>query len=375
MKELALYVHIPFCIAKCAYCDFNSYEMTGLIPDYLAALNKEFSLYKGLDYFFKTVYIGGGTPTILNSTELTILIENIYKNFKIKANAEFTIEANPGTLNSEKLNVLKNMGVNRLSIGLQAYQDRLLKILGRIHSVKDFEQNYFLARKIGFSNINIDVIFGLPYQSLLDFKETLQNITKLSPEHISCYALSVEKGTRFYEQLEKGLLRLPSEDEERKMYYEAINYLTDCGYRHYEISNFAKVNKESQHNLVYWKDEEYLGLGCGAHSYINNTRFYNFESLTDYIQSLKDDKSPIAGKEYITKREAQSEFCFLRLRLIEGIYKRDFYKRFGVNINDVYGKAIENLKNRGLLSENSEEIKLTSMGLDFANEVFIEFLP
>jgi oxygen-independent coproporphyrinogen-3 oxidase len=375
MEPIALYIHIPFCVKKCAYCDFNSFAAPELMPSYLSALKKEMGGYKAAGYAVKTVYMGGGTPTILNQRDLASLIQNIHSSFYIAPGAEFTVEANPGTLTKEKLLLLKHMGVNRLSIGLQAYQDRLLKVMGRIHTVKDFEESFALARQAGFDNINVDVIFGLPGQTLFDFKETLKNLVRLSPEHISCYALSVEEGTEFYNWLKQGRLFLPPEDEERAMYHEAVTFLKSRGFVQYEISNFAKPGRESRHNLAYWRDEEYLGLGAGAHSFLNGERFYNRSSLKEYIECLEGGLSPVEGRELLDKEALRAEFCFLGLRLTEGISKTDFKIRFGKDLKEVYGKAIERLKNFGLLQEDGERLKLTSKGLDLANEVFMEFLP
>lgn len=375
MKTIGLYVHIPFCIKKCNYCDFNSFETLELIPEYLVALKKEISNLKNSGYVAKTVYIGGGTPTVLTNSQLFSLLNDLHKNIYIANDAEITIEANPGTLTKEKLHLLKTLGVNRLSIGLQAYQNLMLKIMGRIHTVEDFENNFKAARDVGFDNINVDLIFGLPDQRLEDFKETIKRVLALSPEHISCYSLSVEEGTRFYQWQKEGKLCLPSDDEERKMYYEAIETLTHVGYNHYEISNFAKPGRECKHNLVYWTYKEYLGLGAGAHSFLDNKRFNNHPIILDYIKSIKTSSSAVSNIESISYQEQQAEFCFMGLRLLQGLNKDAFKQRFHKEITQVYKSAIEKLKKQGLLQENSENLKLTALGLDFANAVFTEFLP
>lgn len=375
MKTIGLYIHIPFCLKKCNYCDFNSFEAVEFIYDYLLALKKEISSLKGCGYTVKTLYIGGGTPTILNCDQLVSLFKTLYESIDIAHYTEITIEANPGTLSRDKLILLKAMGVNRLSIGLQAYQNRLLKIMGRIHTVEDFEKNFDTARSVGYDNINVDLIFGLPYQKVEDFKHTIRRILSLSPEHISCYALSVEEGTEFYRWQEKGELPLPSEEDERAMYYEAIDAFTRQGYNHYEISNFAVYGRESKHNMVYWTYKDYLGIGAGAHSFLNNERFYNHSSIPVYIKSITKSANAVAHIEPISAEEQQAEYCFLGLRLLEGLDKKHFYQRFGREITQVYGKAIVKLKEQGLLEENRQKLRLTAQGLDFANAVFAEFLP
>ncbi|HHX22924.1 MAG TPA: oxygen-independent coproporphyrinogen III oxidase [Thermoanaerobacterales bacterium] len=375
MKQIALYIHIPFCIKKCNYCDFNSFDTLELIPMYLKSLKREIFSLKGLGHTATTVFIGGGTPTILKSSQLESILKTLHDCIDIANNAEFTIEANPGTLTRQKLLLLKSMGVNRLSIGLQAYQNRLLKIMGRIHTAEEFDKSYETARNIGFDNINVDLIFGLPRQSTKDFETTLKHVLRLSPEHISCYSLSVEEGTKFYRWMQEGSLSLPTDEEERKMYHRAREVLTEQGYNHYEISNFSIAGRESKHNLVYWTYKDYLGLGAGAHSFFDNKRFYNHKTIPAYIKSIYESSGHVAHVGQIPFKEQLSEFCFLSLRLIQGLSKEAFRKRFSLELNQVYGNVIEKLKKQGLLQENAEYIKLTTQGLDFANEVFMEFLP
>jgi len=375
MKTIGLYIHIPFCIRKCNYCDFNSFETLELIPEYIDALKREISNLKNCGYSAGTVYIGGGTPTVLTDNQLFCILNDLYKNINIAKNAEITIESNPGTLTLEKLHLLKTLGVNRLSIGLQAYQNSLLNIMGRIHTVEDFEKNFGAARDVGFDNINVDLIFGLPDQRPEDFEETLRRVLKFLPEHISCYALSLEDGTKFYKWHKEGRLDLPSDDDERKMYYKAIEILSHQGYMHYEISNFALPGRECRHNLGYWTYKEYLGLGAGAHSFIDNKRFYNHPAILKYIESIKTSSSAIADIESIPEKEQQAEFCFMGLRLLRGLNKDAFKQRFHKEITEVYESAIEKLKKQGLLEESHENLRLTALGLDFANMVFMEFMP
>ncbi|ADL07666.1 radical SAM family heme chaperone HemW [Thermosediminibacter oceani] len=374
MKELALYVHIPFCVKKCAYCDFNSYAETESIPLYVDSLKREISFYSGINRIVTSIYIGGGTPTVLSEGDLTSIIETIYGAFNISASLEFTVEANPETLSRRKLAVLRDAGVNRLSMGLQAFQDELLKIMGRIHTAKGFEEKFIIAREEGFDNINVDLIFGLPNQSVDDFRYSLGRLADLSPEHVSCYGLTVEEGTEFYRLQKEGRLPLPSEDEERKMYHTAREILKERGYSHYEISNFAKPGRECRHNLVYWTYGEYLGLGAGAHSFMDGVRFYNAYGIRDYAERVRSRGKGVEGEESLSLEEQQSEFMILGLRLIKGVRKAEFYKRFGKDPDSVYGSVLELLKKKELVTEDGEYIRLTERGLDLANEAFVEFL-
>lgn len=375
LKDVSVYIHIPFCIKKCFYCDFNSYSNFDLLDDYLNALFYEIERYKDLKRPVRTLYIGGGTPTVLNEKKLYLLIDTLYKNFCINNGVEFTVEANPETLTKNKIMVLKKMGVNRLSIGLQAYDDKLLKVLGRIHDVKRFEKAYFEAREAGFENINVDLIFGIPGQTKDNFEKELKKLIKLKPSHISCYSLTLEEGTVLHLMKQKGLLELPDEDEERYMYYKAKEVLENEGYIHYEISNFAKPGKECKHNITYWKCEEYLGFGAGAHSFIGNLRFSNHKGIKEYIESIFNKNLRRYEEIYVlNQKDKMQEFVFMGLRMIEGISKNEFKKRFCKQINDIYGTKIIELKEKGLIYEDEEKIKLTLKGLDLANLVFMEFI-
>ncbi|MGB9839244.1 radical SAM family heme chaperone HemW [Thermovenabulum sp.] len=375
LKDVSVYIHIPFCIKKCFYCDFNSYSNFDLLDDYLNALFYEIERYKDLKRPVRTLYIGGGTPTVLNEKKLYLLIDTLYKNFCINNGVEFTVEANPETLTKNKIMVLKKMGVNRLSIGLQAYDDKLLKVLGRIHDVKRFEKAYFEAREAGFENINVDLIFGIPGQTKDNFEKELKKLIKLKPSHISCYSLTLEEGTVLHLMKQKGLLELPDEDEERYMYYKAKEILENEGYIHYEISNFAKPGKECKHNITYWKCEEYLGFGAGAHSFIGNLRFSNHKGIKEYIESIFNKNLRRYEEIYVlNQKDKMQEFVFMGLRMIEGISKNEFKKRFCKQINDIYGTKIIELKEKGLIYEDEEKIKLTLKGLDLANLVFMEFI-
>lgn len=378
-REIGLYIHIPFCKRKCYYCDFNSYsDMKYLIPDYIKALKKEMEYYKGLLEARRviSIYIGGGTPTILTCAQLSEVVTSAVSMLSNwSKELEITVEANPDTLSDKKLGVLKEIGVNRLSLGLQAYQLQLLERLGRFVSPKEFEWGFFSAREKGFSNINVDLIFGLPGQTLAHWEETLMKVIELKPEHISAYSLKIEKGTRLYDEYKKGNLDLPDDESEREMYYIAKGLLTAGNYDHYEISNFAIRGYKCNHNLLYWKNREYIGLGAGAHSHFKNERYYNEENPRKYIRLINKGEIPVKGKETVTSSIEVAETLLMNLRLISGVNKLEFYRRFGYGINDIYGQRIESLKSKGLIEETEDHIMLTSLGLDLANEVFIEFLP
>jgi oxygen-independent coproporphyrinogen III oxidase len=365
----SLYVHIPFCLKKCLYCDFNSYTNIDLQNSYLKALEKE--LLNIRQTKFETIFIGGGTPTILSINNLEYLL-GMLKRFNA---SEFTIECNPGTLNGEKLKLMKDLGVNRLSIGLQAWQNKHLESLGRIHNQKEFIDNYKLAREYGFDNINIDLMFGIPNQTLEEWKETICNVIELKPEHLSCYGLIIEEGTPFYSLYEKGFYKAVDEDVERQMYYFVIDELKKNNYKHYEISNFAFPKHECRHNITYWKNEEYYGIGAGAHSYINKTRYSNVMDVEMYITNInKGNESWIENRIAVTRQDEISEYMFLGLRLLDGINKEQFKKRFDIDLYTLFGDEINELKTLKLIKETGNNIALTSLGVDLSNQVFLRFI-
>ena len=376
-KSIGLYIHIPFCKAKCFYCDFNSFAcMEDFIPAYFDALKKEIELYKDRlrGYTIKSIFIGGGTPSCVDHRYINELMSQCSQNFCIEENAEISIETNPGTLTEEKLTNYNLLGINRISMGLQAWQDRLLKKIGRIHDNHVFVENFNQARKAGFKNINVDLIFGLPSQSKQDWVETIRNILDMQPEHLSCYSLKIEDDTAFGRQLEAGEL-IPVEDElDREMYYAAKEMITGSGYEHYEISNFAKPGYLCKHNLIYWKAETYIGLGAGAHSYLEGKRFNNIAPVVEYIDYLKGGSVPSGGFEIIGREEEISEYMILGLRLTDGIDIHEFRDRFNRDLFELYGEQIKRLSGKNLLKFQEDKIMLTSKGLDLANEAFIEFL-
>ncbi|OPZ91105.1 MAG: Oxygen-independent coproporphyrinogen-III oxidase 1 [Firmicutes bacterium ADurb.Bin419] len=376
-KSIGLYIHIPFCRSKCFYCDFNSFACRDeLIPAYFNALQKEIGMYakKLENYTIKTIFIGGGTPSAVDAQYLSEISELINKELNRDKASEISIETNPGTLTYEKLLTYRNMGVNRLSIGLQAWQDNILGKLGRIHTAKEFEENFQLARKAGFRNINVDLIFGIPGQSFGEWSETMKSVAGLEPEHMSCYSLKIEEGTVFGNKLEKGELVPIDDNIDREMYNFCKSHLKDKGYKHYEISNFAKPGYECRHNLVYWNEEEYVGIGAGAHSFFEGIRYNNFYDIEHYISRNFAGEIPSENAEVINIKERMAEFMILGLRLIDGIRMDDFKLRFGEDIYNVYGDEISKLKDRGLIVVKDGSVSLSSLGLDLANQVFMEFV-
>ncbi len=375
--EIGLYIHIPFCKAKCFYCDFNSFAgAEDLVPSYFHALKNEAALYGGdlADCTVKTVYIGGGTPSFVDTRYLYEILNTCRQCFNIGKNAEISIETNPGTLTYEKLMAYKSMGINRLSIGLQAYQDSLLRKLGRIHDFHQFLENYNQAVRTGFKNINIDLIFGLPGQTLRDWAQTLLNVIQLGPAHVSCYSLKIEEGTPFGKSLEDGEL-IPIEDElDREMYYMAIEKMGAAGLKHYEISNFARPGYQCRHNLIYWKAEEYLGLGAGAHSYLFGERYNNVYGLDGYIKNSRNKDSLKENVQIIGKAESMAEYMILGLRLTDGIHAGEFKSRYGEDLYEIYHEKIHKLLRKNLLVMEKDGIKLSSSGMDLANTVFMEFI-
>lgn len=374
MKELGIYIHIPFCKRKCAYCDFISFSgHQKLIESYINSLISEIKNYKidKENYVIKTIYFGGGTPSFIDSKYIVDILNNIKNKFNVLGNAEITIEANPGTVDEHKLKDYYNAGINRISFGLQSTKSELLKLVGRIHSYSSFLEAYNLARKIGFENINIDLMIGLPVQTLGDVKKDLERIIKLQPEHISVYSLIVEEGTKIEEKIKNKELYLPSEELERKMYWKVKKKLEDAGYIHYEISNYAKPGYESKHNLSCWNQEEYLGFGLAAHSYIDNKRYSNTIDFDEYIDCPENSK---IVHEKQNKEDKQKEFMLLGLRKIEGVKISDFKNKFIENPIYLYRESLNKLVTQELIEIDINNIKLTKRGIDLANLVWEEFL-
>ena len=379
-RELELYIHIPFCVKKCAYCDFLSGPASNQqIEEYVQALIEEIRYYKEFakNYEVSTVFWGGGTPSLLTGEQMKALMETLGQTFFIRQNAEITMEANPGTVTVEKLLACQKAGINRISFGLQSVNNEELKMLGRIHTYEEFLESYEAARKAGFQNINVDLISAIPKQTVSSWEQTLQTIISLQPEHISAYSLIVEEGTPFAKLYGEGCELehlLPSEEEERRMYERTEELLQEAGYHRYEISNYAKEGDECQHNLGYWERKEYLGLGLGASSLIEETRFHNTDEMEEY---LRDANNPILlrrEQEKLDRQEQMEEFVFLGLRKIRGIQEEKFAEMFGEDIWDCYGKNRERVIKEGLLEREEGVLRLTRKGIDVSNYVFYEIL-
>lgn len=374
MRDLGIYMHIPFCKRKCAYCDFISFsDKTELIEKYVLALEKEIdkcNINKD-NYKIKTIYFGGGTPSFIESKYIVEILENAKRKFNISKTAEITIEINPGTITEEKLKDYYEAGINRISFGLQSTNSELLELVERIHSYSSFIEGYKLARKVGFKNINVDLMIGLPVQTLEDVQTDLKRIIELNPEYISVYSLIVEEGTRIEEKIKNKELYLPPEELERKMYWEVKKQLEKAGYVHYEISNFAKPGYESKHNLSCWNQEEYLGFGIAAHSYFNGERYSNTEDFDKYFEHPEDSKI-IHEKQ--TQEDKQREFMLLGLRKIEGVKISDFKNKFIENPIYLYRESLSKLVTQGLIEIDIDNIKLTDRGVDLANLVWEEFV-
>lgn len=363
-----LYIHIPFCIKKCKYCDFNSFSACQKEEDaYLSALFLEMQKYRG--EAVDTIFIGGGTPTSLSPEQLESLLKNIRNTFVLSKNYEFTIEANPKTLDKEKLEVLKKYGVNRLSIGVQSFNDNELIKLGRVHTGLEAEETINLAKEY-FDNISIDLMCSIPDQTKESFLKNLEKACSLNPTHISCYSLILEEGTPLYDEAEKGNLNLPDEDTEREIYDIACHEMEKHGYLQYEISNFAKSGFESRHNTKYWSCDEYIGIGLSAHSYLDGIRFSNTDDFSSYIKG-----EFLSGeREVLSKEDKMSEFMFLGLRMTKGISKTEFRNRFSENLEEVFEKPLLKFKKMGMIEEENDTIRLLKKAISVSNQILCEFI-
>ena len=391
-KEIGLYIHIPFCVKKCLYCDFLSGAADNNTKKaYVDALIAEILQWKDIlkeKYKIKTIFIGGGTPTCLPPDLLLFLGDKLSDITEFVT--EYTIEANPGTITKSHIDAFKHMGINRISLGLQSANDDELKGLGRIHTYNEFIECFKMLRNEGFNNINIDIMSDIPGQTLESYKDTLNKIVRLKPEHISAYSLIVEPGTPFYEMEQAGKLDIADEDTDRQMYHLTKDILQNSGYNRYEISNYSRAGFECQHNITYWTADEYLGAGLGASSYLDGIRFSNERNTSKYIETYSTNintgmKKGITVKEIaekkddfsiLTRENMMEEFMFLGLRMCKGVSLEEFERRFGVSLRSVYGDVIERfLKNRLLAEDNnSGRIYLTEHGMDLSNYVMSEFM-
>ena len=386
-KQIGLYIHIPFCKQKCSYCDFCSYaEKQDLISKYIKCLlqeikevgiNNRADFENGKDDLFsiKTIYIGGGTPSLIESKYIVQIMEEIKSNFELDENVEITIEVNPGTVTLEKLEDYNKAGINRLSIGLQSTHEHLLKEIGRIHTYLDFLDTYRFAREAGFENINVDLMIGLPNQTLAEVQDSIEEIVSMEPEHVSVYSLILEESTPLFKKVEEGI-ELPDEELERKMYWTVKQILETNGYNHYEISNFAKQGYESKHNLDCWNQKEYIGFGVAAHSYTNGIRYSNIENLEQYIKNYEEDKTEenLVFHEKQDMEAMKKEYMLLGLRKIDGVSIQEFKIKFVANPVFLYHDKLEKLVNEDLIEIDGDQIKLTNKGLDLANIVWEEFV-
>ncbi|BCB04886.1 coproporphyrinogen III oxidase [Bacillus sp. KH172YL63] len=368
------YIHIPFCEHICHYCDFNKIFLEGQPVDgYLNSLGEEMKQRVVSREKLDTIFVGGGTPTSLDAGQLDKLCESITSHLPFE-NGEFTFEANPGDLSEDKLRVLKDHGVNRLSFGVQSFNDELLKGIGRTHKSSDVYTSVENAQRVGFSNISIDLIYSLPKQTEEDFEDTLKKALDLDLPHYSAYSLIVEPKTVFYNLMRKGKLSLPSQDQEAAMYDLLIETMAKYGINQYEISNFAKQGYESKHNLVYWDNNEYYGLGAGAHGYINGVRYSNYGPLKKYMDPIGNGSLPTIQEHQVTQSEKMEEEMFLGLRKVEGVSKEIFQQKFGCSIESVFGASIDEMVKRELLAVDDDRVALTKQGRFLGNEVFQSFL-
>lgn len=377
--KFEIYIHIPFCVRKCRYCDFLSFPASDdVIDKYVDALLKEIwsKSIKGAEV--STVFIGGGTPSILTPEHIGDIMWELKSSFRLKENAEVTIEANPGTINEDKADAYIRNGINRVSIGLQSSQDVELQKLGRIHSWQDFLDSYNILRNAGIKNINVDIMSGLPLQSAYHYEETLSEVCELQPEHISAYSLIIEENTPFYGMYndKDGKLKneLPDEQEERKQYYLTKSKLSQYGYKRYEISNYAKEGYECRHNTGYWKRTPYLGFGIGAASLYNEIRFNNIKDIECYISNSKRKDFITENIQQLTVKERMEEYMFLGMRMAEGVSKSKFRQIFGKDIEEVYGEVIAKYEGYGMVKNSGGRVLLTDKGIDVSNVIFSEFL-
>lgn len=373
--SLALYLHFPFCKQKCYYCDFNSYSgMEQYVPAYFTALRAEIDRYLPQNRPITSVYFGGGTPSLLPAELLSETLRYLKEHFFISPQTEITIEVNPGTVDIEKLIDLKEAGFNRLSIGLQATQDHLLELIGRIHNWNDFEMCYHFAREVGFDNIGVDLIFGLPRQTMADWQQTLEQVLELEPEHVSTYGLQLEPGTLLHSMVEKEMLVLPDEELVAEMMEYTMNFLPAAGYTQYEISNYAKPGRESVHNMNYWQCRDYLGLGTGAYSTVYGERWFNFKEPLQYIERIQNGLSVVAERELINKRTAAIEALMLGLRTRRGINLQKFLETHEIDIMRKARIELANLYEEKLIEKQDEFLFLTDKGIMISNYVISRLL-
>ena len=375
-----IYLHIPFCVRKCAYCDFVSFP-EGSVPEaYVSALIAEIVLVSSGGSYpaaFDTLFFGGGTPSLLTGGQMHSILTTLRERFDIRANAEISMEANPGTVTQEKLAAYREAGINRLSIGLQSTHDALLKSIGRIHTFAQFEESFKHAREAGFGNINVDLMHALPNQTILQYLDSINTVCDLGVEHVSAYSLILEEHTPLFFRVERGDIQLPDEDLVADMQDAGIDLLKERGYHRYEISNFAREGFECRHNLNYWYNGEYLGLGIAAHGVVREkrwTRYANVNTLEEYARLLAKGRRPLAETIHLAPRDEMFECVMLGLRLVRGIDRAVFLARFGLDVVEAYPKAMDSLRTRGWVEESEHFLALNRKGLDLQNEALGFFM-
>lgn len=377
MKPLALYLHVPFCVQKCLYCDFLSMPAeVNVQQQYVSALLRELEYWRGQiigRYVVSSIYLGGGTPTVLSPDWLQ-QVGDALQRFPFASQVEFSMEVNPGTLTLDHVLTMQRIGVNRVSLGLQSAQRQELQDLGRIHTYEEFIESYALLTEYGFSNLNIDLMAGIPGQTIETYADTLDQVLAFQPKHLSAYSLIIEEGTPFFEMDQRGELQISSEETDRYMYTLTKERLSAEGYERYEISNYARPGYACRHNLAYWQMEDYLGVGLGAASYLDGKRFTNERSLQVYLSQKKD--CHVAESHDLSRQEEMEEFVFLGLRKMSGISLEEYHSRFGVDFYQLYRDVLPNLFENGLLAdtENHGRIYLTDRGIDVSNTVLAQFL-
>jgi len=370
-----LYIHIPFCVKKCIYCDFYSTIDLGKISRFLDALQREIKLAANCRLTFDSLYIGGGTPSVLDPGDIGCIVESVLGQFDVLPDAEITLEVNPGTLSPEKLEAYRQGGINRLNIGVQSFQNDNLEFLGRIHSGYQAHETIQWAHQTGFDNIGLDLIYGLPGQDPGQWIADLEQAVALAPEHLSCYMLTRESGTPLDREIKAGRLRLPTGHTMRKLFDITIDFLTAHGFYHYEISNFARLSENgrcpwmSRHNRKYWSADPYLGLGPSAHSFIQPRRWWNYSSVSEYVRKIAAGQLPLAGEETLTREQRMLEVIYLGLRTKEGIDLRAFERNFGLTFDKVYKEELGQLQNEGLLELTPTQCRLTRDGMAFHEAV------
>ena len=377
-QPLGLYIHIPYCIHKCGYCDFNSHpikqdEMNHYINALVVEMKHYAKIYSNTNVI-RTIFLGGGTPTTLTACQLERILKECVSEFTVASDAEITIEANPATIDIEQLKSIRQTGYNRISIGVQSFDKAELKLLDRAHGPEEIHSTVDRARKAGFDNLSLDLMFAVPNQSLSSWESNLNKALEKNPEHLSTYNLTIEQGTAFSKLQSNGKLIMPDDDHQLELYKRTIERLTKKGFHHYEISNFARRGKECKHNITYWENKNTLGLGAGASSYMNGTRFKNINLPAHYIRQVKDKKIAVEHSETLEPRQAMGETIMLGLRLLQGISIHQFEKRFQISFINLFRNIISALKEKELVIIEKDYLRLSQKGLFWADSVILEFI-